>query len=75
MKRGRDGDGSGDTLVPSKKARLEAAEVSGPSDHVPSGDKEEEEKRQNQQALISDRLFSFKVRSCGSELGMLPNCF
>ncbi|DBA84714.1 TPA: hypothetical protein ACH3X1_005967 [Trebouxia sp. C0004] len=56
-KRGRDGD----TSVPSKKMRLEAAEASGLGHHVPSGDKEEEERRQSQQALITDRLFSFKV--------------
>lgn len=62
----------GDTSVPSKRARLEAMVVSGLGNHVPSGDKEEEESRHSKQALVTDRLFSFKVRFCYSELGMSP---
>ncbi len=71
-KRGRDGDGFGDTAVPSKRARLEATDASGPGNHVSTGDKEEEESRQSKQALVTDRLFSFKVNSSCSEIGMLP---
>ena len=58
-KRGRDGDG--DTLVPSKRACLEATDVSGLGTHISNGDKEEEESTQSKQALVTDRLFSFKV--------------
>ncbi len=72
-KRSRDGDELGDTSVPSKRARLEATDASGPGTHVSTGNKEEEESRQSKQALITDRLFSFKVSACCSELGMLPN--
>jgi len=63
-KRSRDGDGFSDTSVPSKRARLEASDASGLGNHVPNGNKEEEKSRQSKQALVTDRLFSFKVRSC-----------
>lgn len=62
----------GDPSVPSKRARLEATDVSGLGNHVPSGDKEEEESRHSKQALVTDRMFSFKVSFCYSELGMSP---
>lgn len=71
-KRGRDGDGSGDTSIPSKRARLEATDASGVGNHVQSGDKEDGERMHSKQALATDRLFSFKVSACCSELGMLP---
>ncbi|KAL0047613.1 hypothetical protein WJX82_007762 [Trebouxia sp. C0006] len=60
-KRGRDGDGFRDTAVSSKRARLEATDAPGPGTHVSTGDKEEEESKQSKQALVTDRLLSFKV--------------
>ena len=69
-KRGRDGDGFRDTAVSSKRARLEATDAPGPGTHVSTGDKEEEE--QSKQALVTDRLLSFKVNSSCCEIGMLP---
>ena len=68
-KRGRDGDG--DTSVPSKRAHLEATDASGVGTHISNGDKEEEQSTQSKQAVVTDRLFSFKVSFCCSELGML----
>lgn len=66
-KRGRTGDGDGDTAVPSKKAHLESAAISGLSSQVPDPVVEEADGRQTKQGLVKDRLFSFKV---GGSVGL-----
>lgn len=60
-KRGRIGDGDGDTAVPSKRSHLESAATSGLSSQSPDAAVEEADGKQTKHGFVKDRLFSFKV--------------